>query len=154
MSQFLQNLIARIFSLLANLATPPVQRLLERWATALAGDVPKIGAAWVVKFNDPRAGKTARPCLIDARLRQFGRRVAGTGFVQGEPGDPFQYDGTIVRNVFFGTFRRKDSHILAGTGTFVLKIAADSGAMSGRCTWYHSRIDAVWSSKYIWTRRN
>ena len=154
MKEILQNIISGIFSFLASQASPAIQNLLERWATSLGGDVPRIGSAWVVRFYYPTAAKTARLSLIDARLRQFGRRVSGIGFVQGEPGDPFRYEGVIRRNVFYGTFRRNDAHILAGTGTFVLKIAADSRRMIGRCTWYQSRIDEVWSSKYVWLRSN
>ena len=153
MKEILQNITTRIFSLLASLASPAIQSYLKNWATNLAGDVPRIGSAWVVRLNNPTTTKTARQDLIDARLHQFGRRVSGIGFVQGEPGDPFEYDGFIRRNVFYGAFRRKDAHILAGTGTFVLKITADSRNMIGRCTWYESRIDAVWSSKYVWIRR-
>ena len=152
MKAFAQDIVAYLFSFLARLVSPAVQYLLERWATNLAGDVPRIGVAWVVRFQEPIAIKGSRLNLIDTRLRQFGRRVWGVAYVQGEPGDPFRYDGFIRRNVFYGTFRREDAHVLAGTGTFVLKIAADSRIMTGRCTWYHSQIDDVWSSKYVWVR--
>lgn len=74
------------------------------------------------------------------------------GHVQGEPGDPFVYRGSIKRNVFYGSFSRKDSPVLAGTGTFVLKILSDSRRLEGRCSWYDKILDDVWSSGYAWTR--
>jgi hypothetical protein len=55
--------------------------------------------------------------------------------------------------VFYGTFKRTDSHILAGTGTFVLKISANSRDMTGHCTWYDNALDDVWASEYVWTRK-
>ena len=63
-----------------------------------------------------------------------------------------QLAGRIKRNVFYGSFYRKNERILAGTGTFVLKIIADSRKMVGRCTWYDSLLDDVWSSSYVWLR--
>ncbi len=150
----MQDWIARLFSMFARLVSPSLQGTLERWATNLAGDVPRIGAAWVVRFRYPTPDRSARPCAIDARLHQFGRRVSGIGFVEGEPGDPFRYEGFIRRNVFFGTFRRNDPHVLAGIGVFVLKIAADSRQMTGRCAWYQSQVDGVWPSRFLWRRRS
>ena len=152
MKAIFADLVSRAFSLLAGLATPHFQKILERWATSIEDDVPRIGSTWVVHFRNPGTRRTARPALIDAHLHQFGRRVSGIGFIQGEPAIPFRYEGVIRRNVFYGTFKRKDSHVLTGTGTFVLKIAADSSRMAGRCTWYESRIDDVWSSGYVWVQ--
>lgn len=152
MKEAIQDLIARLLALVAAVVSPAAQNMLERWARSLAGDAPRVGGAWVVRFSYPFPGRGRRRAKIDARLRQFGRRVQGVGFLQGDPGDPFQYEGFIRRNALFGTFRRKDAQMLAGTGTFLLKIAADCSRMSGRCAWYQSRIDDVWSSRYDWRR--
>jgi len=114
-------------------------------------DVPRLAANWVIHFDDPCPGGF-RPAAIDTSLLQFGHQIQGTGHLQGHPGDPFEFRGLIKRNVFYGSFYRKDAHLLAGTGTFVLKIAADSRSMIGHCIWYDSLLDDVWSSKYVWTR--
>jgi len=54
--------------------------------------------------------------------------------------------------VFYGAYRHTDSHVLAGTGTVVLKIEADSRTMEGHCLWFDSGLDAVWRSEYRWER--
>ena len=150
MKRLLQNAITYIFALIARILTPTFQKQIQRLCVHLVADIPQLGNAWVVRFKDPLGSRGSCTKIIDANLQQFGRYLWGNGHFQGEPGDPFIYRGIIKRNAFYGTFRRKDSHILAGTGTFVLKISADSKTMVGRCSWYDSFIDDVWSSKYIW----
>ena len=59
----------------------------------------------------------------------------------------------IRRNAFFGEFRLKNRGLLASTGTFVLKVAADSQQMEGRCGWSDSDNGGVWSAHYEWSRR-
>jgi hypothetical protein len=68
------------------------------------------------------------------------------------PADVFHFRGTIKRNVFYGTFARQDAQVLAGTGTFVLKVMADSKTLIGQCMWYDATLDGVWSSDYEWHR--
>lgn len=149
----IQDIIAFLIAFVARLLTPAFQQWLARLSTRLVADVPRLGTTWVVHFTNPdhRGGSKAK--AIDAALQQFGRFVHGSGHVQGEPQDPFEYRGVISRNVYYGTFRRKDAHVLAGTGTFVLKIDPDSRRMTGRCTWYDNILDDVWSSKYVWERK-
>lgn len=136
------------------MTTPGLERRLSQWASRFDLDVPRIGGAWVLRYrlSQKVAGSDLR--YIDAILHQFGRRVRGVGHVEGEPGDPFEYRGEIIRNTFSGTFRRKDRRILAGTGTFLLKISANSLTMTGRCTWFDSTLDDVWTSVYLWTRKD
>ena len=137
---------------LARLVTPALERRLSHLANYLIADVPRLEGAWVARFRDPRSNGVSEVVALDATLRRFGRRLHGAGHFQGRPGDLFEFRGLIKRNVFYGSFHRKDAHILAGTGTFVLKIAADSRQLAGRCTWYDSLLDDVWQSKYVWTR--
>ena len=152
MKQHIRDFITILLALLARVLTPALQRQVIRLCIHLAGDVPQLGTAWVVRFSNPTRSGSARKVSIDATLQQFGRYVRGRGHIQGEPGDPFIYKGVIKRNTFYGSFRRIDSHILAGTGTFVLKISPDSRRMSGHCTWYDNLMDDVWSSQYLWVR--
>ena len=149
----LQDLIAFILSQAARVLTPALQRQIARLCVHLAADVPQLGTAWVVSFSEPHQSEGTKSAAIDATLQQFGRFLRGNGHLQGEPGKPYEYRGVIRRNVFYGTFRRTDSHILAGTGTFVLKINADSHHMTGHCTWYDNVLDDVWASEYVWTRK-
>ncbi len=150
----LRDLIAFVLSILAKLAGAELRARLSRLSLWLLPDTPALGGAWVVRFLDPLSSGTSRVLKIDAVLTQFGRRVQGTGHVQGEPGDPFEYRGWIRRNAFSGEFRRKNRSVLAGTGTFVVKIAAAGHEMEGRCGWYDSDLDGVWSSRYKWSRRH
>lgn len=152
MKDLLREALTSLLALLARLIAPALQSELSWLASSLSADLPLINAAWCVRFRDVRASGILYSRGIDATLYQFGRRVWGVGHVQAEPGDPFEYRGIIRRNVFYGTFRRKDARILAGTGTFILKIRADSQLMEGRCTWFDSDIDDVRSSAYVWTR--
>jgi hypothetical protein len=138
---------------LARVLTPALQRRVIRLCLLLSGNVPQLGVAWVVRFANPARSGDARNLSIDATLQQFGNLVRGRGHVQGEPGDPFIYRGVLKRNAFYGTFRRVDSHVLAGTGTFVLKISADTRRMTGYCIWYDNLLDDVWSSTYTWARK-
>jgi len=152
MKRISQDALTYALALLARVLTPVFQRRIARLCVRLVADVPQLGTAWVVRFAEPSRSGPAKSDAIDAVLQQYGRFLRGQGHIQGQPGDPFEYQGTIKRNVFYGTFRRKDSHILAGTGTFVLKISADSRRLTGHCTWYDNLLDDVWSSKYVWTR--
>jgi len=149
----LRDILALLLSILAKPAGAELRARLSRASLWLLPDTPTLNGAWVIRYRDPLPGGASRVHKIDAVLTQFGRRVQGSGNVQGEPGDPFEYQGWIRRNAFFGEFRRKRHSVLAGTGTFVVKIAADGQAMQGRCGWYDSDLDAVWSSRYEWTRR-
>jgi len=152
MRPLLQNIIAYVLALVARVLTPAFQRQIARLCMHVVGDVPDLDGARVVNFQDPTPSGRSRKRKIDASLQQFGRYVWGTGHVHGMPGDLFLYRGTIKRNAFYGSFRRVDSHILAGTGTFVLQISADSCHMDGHCSWYDNLLDDVWSSEYAWTR--
>ncbi len=146
----LRDVLAFMLSILAKSASAELSSRLSRFSLWILPDTPALAGAWVVRFRDPLPGGASRVCKIDAVLTQFGRRVQGSGHVQGEPGDPFEYKGWIRRNAFFGDFRRRNRNILAGTGTFVVKIAADGSDMTGRCGWYDSDLDAVKSSPYEW----
>jgi len=148
----LRDILAFALSILAKLAGSELRSRLSRLSLWLLPDTPALRGAWVIRFRDPLASGASRILKIDAVLTQFGRRVQGSGHVQGEPGDPFEYRGWIRRNAFSGEFRRKNRSVLAGTGTFVLKIAADGLEMEGRCGWYDSDLDGVWSSRYFWNR--
>ena len=154
MNLLIRDAIAYSLSILARVLTPTLQQVVARLCMHLVSDVPQLDSAWVVRFTNPgRCGRT-RKLKIDASLQQYGRFLRGHGHLQGEPGDLFEYWGVIKRNVLYGTFRRRDCHVLAGTGTFVLKISANSRAMSGQCTWYDNALDDVWTSSYDWTRKN
>jgi len=153
MRQAFQTIATSALAGLARLLTPAISRQLSRLSTRLVSDVPRLASTWAVRFDDPTRIGGLRPTGIDATLQQFGRIVRGIGHVQGEPGDPFIYRGIIKRNAFYGSFRRVDSHVLAGTGTFVLKISSNSRQMTGQCTWYNSQLDDVWTSSYAWTRK-
>ena len=154
MNTQLQDAAVYILATLARVLTPAFQQWIARMCMHLSSDVPQLGSAWVVRFSDPRDCGRVKKVKIDATLQQFGRFLRGRGHIQGEPGDPFEYRGIIKRNVFYGSFRRTDCHILAGTGTFVAKISSNSRAMAGHCTWYDSLIDDVWHSDYDWTRKD
>ncbi len=153
MKSIIKDIITYVLALIARVLTPAFQRQVARLCSHLVADVPQLGTSWVVHFRQPSRFGQSKANAIDAELQQFGRFLRGNGHVQGEPGDPFKYRGVIKRNVFYGTFRRRSSHLLAGTGTFVLKINADSRRMIGHCTWYDNLLDDVWSSKYVWTRK-
>ena len=113
--------------------------------------VLELAGHWNARFEDP-AFSGALPVSIEATMKQFGRRLCGVGHVQGHPGDTFEFHGMIKRNVLYGTFARTDAHVLAGTGTFVLKIMADSKRLLGTCMWYDGLLDEVWASPYEWRR--
>ena len=149
----IRDIIAFALSILAKPAGAELRARLSRLSLWLLPDTPALGGAWVIRFRDPLPGGASRVRRIDALLNQYGRRVHGTGHVQGEPGDPFEYRGWIRRNAFYGEFRRRNRGVLAGTGTFVVKVAADGHRMLGRCGWYDSHLDAVWNSRYEWSRR-
>ena len=153
MKPALKDALTSVLALLARIATPLLARQLSQLSLRLLPNVPRLAGAWVLRFRDPQPSGHTRVIAVDAVLSQFGRSLSGTGHIQGQPGDPFEFHGSIKRNVVFGSFWRSNAHILAGTGTFVLKISADSRLLTGRCTWYDSLLDDAWSSQYVWTRR-
>lgn len=153
MISILADAISYLLSLVAQSLGPASRRQLSKLSLAISRDVPRIGTTWAVRFDDPTPKGVVRNRGIDASLQQYGRHIRGIGHIQGEPADIFQYEGIIKRNVFFGTFWRRDSHVLAGTGTFVLKVSPDSKQLSGQCSWYDNILDDAWSSDYEWTRK-
>ncbi|HRI87259.1 MAG TPA: hypothetical protein PK869_03290 [Candidatus Hydrogenedentes bacterium] len=153
MITLLADAISYAFSLAAHIAGPASRRQLSKFSLAISRDIPHIGTAWAVQFEDPTRQGSVRLRGIDANLQQYGRHIRGIGHIQGEPTDLFQYEGILKRNVFYGTFWRKNSHVLAGTGTFVLKVNADSRRMTGQCMWYDNTLDDVWLSNYEWNRK-
>lgn len=148
----LRDSLAFILLILAKMAGSTLRSQLSRLSIWLLPDTPALAGAWVIRFRYPLPGGASRVCKIDAVLTQFGRRVQGIGHLQGDPGDPFEYRAWIRRNAFFGEFRRKNRSIIAGTGTFTLKIFANGQTLDGRCGWYDSDLDSVWSSRYDWSR--
>lgn len=153
MKNVVQDTLAYILLLLARILSPKAGEALSRAATRLSGDVPDLNGWWTISFRWPHADGGTKNAEIDAKVRQFGRFFRASGHLHGEPGDPFEYRGTIRRNVLYGTFQRKDSHILAGTGTFIVKVNADNREMEGSCAWYASKLDAVWRSPCLWNYR-
>ena len=153
MKSFLRDILTYVLAILARILTPALQRRVIRLCLHIANDMPQLGTAWVVRFANPTRSGKSRNLAIDATLHQFGRFVRGYGHVHGEPGDLFVYKGVIKRNTFYGSFRRVDSHVLAGTGTFVLKISPNTRELEGHCTWFDNILDDVWSSNYKWTRK-
>ena len=154
MNTQLQDAAAYVLATLARILTPALQQWIAQLCLHLASDVPQLGSNWVVRFSDPGRCGRSKTVRIDATLQQFGRFLRGRGHIQGEPGDPFEYQGVVKRNVLYGSFRRTDCHILAGTGTFVAKISPNSRTMTGHCTWYDNLLDDVWSSTYVWIRKD
>ena len=148
-----RDLLAYILAALSRVLTPAFQRQLVRLCVSLFADLPQLSGAWVIRFAEPGPSGGDTVTAIDAELRQFGRFVRGRGHRQGEPGDPFEYQGVIKRNVLYGSFQRVNANVLAGTGTFVLNISPDSRGLVGHCTWYDNGLDDVWSSNYLWTRK-
>lgn len=152
MKQTFIDVLTYLAAAAARALTPAVQRKMIQLFLALAMDLPKLSGPWVIEFNELAPDGSVRLTAIDAELLQFGRYVRGRGHLQGEPGDPFEYQALIKRNVLYGSFRRSKGNMLAGTGTFVLKISADSRRLLGHCTWYDNLLDDVWSSSYTWTK--
>lgn len=147
------NASSYAIAVLARLLSPALRRHLSRQLARISGELPQLGGVWAVHFENPACyGRKVRRA-IDAELEQFGQFVYGTGHLHGEPGDPFEYRGFVKRNAVYGFFRRKDSNILAGTGTFVLKVSPDTQKMAGHCTWYDNPLDDVWASAYRWTKK-
>ena len=133
MKQPLQEGISIALAALARLLTPALARQLSRLSLLIVVGVPRLGATWTARYREPTRQGGVRQGKVDLVFNQFGSRVWGIGHIEGEPGDPFEFRGQIKWNVFYGTFSRRDTHILAGTGTFVLKIAADTQSMTGSC---------------------
>lgn len=152
MESIFQSLVLKTFSILAHAIAPLFRTRLAKLLRKVSGDIPQVSGAWVIEYQEPDHDNTTCASLIDAKLEQFGTFVIGTGHVQGFPGDPFRYEAVIKRNAMYGTFKRKDSDVLAGTGTFVLKVAADLKTMQGHCSWYDSGLDGVWRSHFLWHR--
>lgn len=143
--------LALLLEMLAELVWPSLGRRLAGTAMGLLPDIPIIAGRWVGSFQDPR------PCgcvanQVHLELHQFGRRLRGTGHLEGAPGDQFEFRGRVKRNIFHGSFSRKDAHNLAGTGAFVLKVTAHAKTMAGNCMWYDGELDRVWESPYYWRR--
>lgn len=153
MNPSIRDALAYLLAAAARLLTPALQRRLAQLCASLSADLPQLGSTWVVHFGEPGEDGGVQAAAIDAELRQFGPFVRGRGHRQGEPGDPFEYRGVIKRNALYGSYRRSRAHVLAGTGTFVVKISPDSRRLSGHCTWYDNALDDVWSSAYTWTRK-
>ncbi|MBI1784431.1 hypothetical protein HYR69_04740 [Candidatus Sumerlaeota bacterium] len=153
MRAIIEDLLARVLSALAKFVTPALERQLAALATELVTDVPRVSGPWVIRFQWPRP-MGGRPETIDATFKQFGREVRGTGQIRGRPAELYRYHARVKRNVLYGTYARKDRHVLAGTGSFTLKINPNSKQMSGYCAWYDSHIDDVWLSTYSWNRND
>ena len=152
MSQIFKDTLALLLGAVAHVVTPTIRHYLRRLCSKLGSDTPLLETAWVVQFHDPTESGGARKRCIDASLEQYGRFVRGQGHIHGKPHDIFVYRGVIKRNALYGQFRRTDAHVLAGTGTFVLKIRADGNLLHGTCTWYDSLLDDVWCSEYAWKK--
>lgn len=142
---------ATLLEVLARASGPLIKWVLQRGACALKPDVPRLAGHWIARFRDPQGSRSV-PVAIEATLTQRGRRISGVAHLMGQPHDVFTFDGTVKRNVFYGSYARLDSHVLAGTGTFVLKVAATSKKLSGHCIWYDAILDDVWVSPYSWER--
>lgn len=144
--------ILTVIAMLAKASSPWIQRAIIAIAGRFDSDTPQIGTHWTANFLDPDAGRNKHARTVEISLNQLGRSVWGQGHLQGRPNDPFEFKGTIKRNAFYGSFRRTNSHVLAGTGAFVLKISANTRFLTGHCSWYDSEVDDVWSTEYRWHR--
>jgi hypothetical protein len=133
---------------------PLLEDRLAQWALRLLPDLPKLGNAWwTLEFYDPTASGTKKRQRVNVELKQFGSKIQGLGYLYRQPEDRFSFEGRLRRNVFQGTFQRDDHHVLAGTGSFVLKILAHSRQLQGYCLWYDGLLDQVWASEYHWKRK-
>jgi len=139
--------LTEILRLLAKLVSSSLERRLEAWSARLTPDLPRLSGGWVVGFSYPKPLRGRGRDRINLTFKQFGARIDGVGHVEGMPDDPLVYEGRINRNVLYGTVRRKNRGVLAGLGTFVLKIGSDSRTLVGTCAWYQSRKDGVWASR-------
>ncbi len=139
-------LLSVLASVVANILVLLVRPGINVWRH-LFTDVPKIKGRWRVTVSEP--GRLT-PQKLEVELNRFGRSVYGEGNLVGKREDPFTFTGEIRRQAFFGTFRRKKSRVLAGTGTFLLKILADDKSMTGHCNWYDKDLDNTWTSGYEW----
>lgn len=132
--------------------TEPVRQHIANFATKQLYDRAILAGQWSAEFSDPSVHGGPIPLTVDVKLSQFGKRLSGYGEIRGKPGDRFDFQGFVKRNVFIGTYARTNRHVLAGTGNFVLKIVADSKRMHGKCLWYDGLLDEVWTSGYLWKR--
>jgi len=153
MKSLFQDIFSYILLSLSKILAPKTGAALARLATQFSSDLPDLNAPWVIRFRWPAGAGRSQAARIDVTIRQFGKFIRASGHPEGEPDALFEYTGTIRRNVVYGTFRRKDSHVLAGTGAFIIKILADNRTLAGSCAWYASRPDAVWRSPHVWRRR-
>lgn len=136
-------------SLVAGLLLPRIVRVLNNiWNHFFTG-VAKVEGNWVATFTEPDGTENN----IEVRLKRLGTAVRGTGYVTGRSDDPFCFRGTLKRQSLAGDFWRSRSRVLAGTGAFLLKVAADEKTMLGFCSWYDTETDAVWNSNYRWNKR-
>lgn len=149
----LNEWIVLVLKLIARLTGPLLERRLARLALRLLPDLPHLEDYWTLEFEEPphRGNKRTKRRVI-MKLSQFGRNLGGIGHFQRSPQDSFTFTATIRRNVLYGSFSRSEHHILAGTGTFVLKIGAHSRRLEGHCLWYDGLLDTVWASPYRWKR--
>lgn len=150
-SKMLREIIAIVLEGAAHFVWTRLHGRLARMATTLLTDVPVLAGNWAATFRDP-APDGVELLKVQVQLRQFGRNLRGCGHIVDHPGDSFRFQGTLKRNVFFGSFQRKDAHVLAGTGAFVLKVSPDSRRMAGSCMWFDGLLDDVWTSEYRWGR--
>jgi len=147
----LNEFLAKVLQLIAALAWPRLRERLSIMAQELLPDLPELAGYWIAHFEDPTP--TGRAVMsVEICLQQVGRSLRGQGHILAQPGETFNFQGAIRRNVFFGSFARQDTRVLAGTGAFILKIIADSKHLRGNCLWYDGSLDDVWVSPYHWQR--
>lgn len=147
----MNELLAKILQLIAAFVWPRLRERLALIAQELLPDIPELAGYWVAHFEDPTPNGRA-VMSVEICLRQFGRSLRGQGRILAQPYEAFNFHGSIRRNVFFGSFARQDTRVLAGTGAFILKIIADSRHLRGNCLWYDGSLDDVWVSPYHWQR--
>ena len=127
---------------------PSTVRFLSNASSNLLGDFPKIEGDWEVEFTE-HDGSDKK---IELTIERFGKSVKGSGHIVGNSVDPFIFRAVLKRQVLVGNFRRSRS-VLAGTGSFLLKISADEKSMCGHCCWYENNIENICSSNYKWTKK-
>ena len=147
----MNEFIAQVLQLVAACVWPRLRERLAVIAYDLLPDLPELSGQWVAHFHDPTPEGSAL-LAVEVNLKQFGRSLRGEGRVLAQPDAAFNFRGMIRRNVFFGSFARQDTRVLAGTGAFILKIIADSRNLRGSCLWYDGGLDDVWVSPYSWRR--
>ena len=145
MIAFLLSIVA---SLIAGLVLKDVIRVLRDAWNHLLSAPPRIEGDWEATFIEPDGtSKTAQ-----VTLKRLGRSIHGHGFITGSGTDPFTFTGRVERHALIGSFSRRRRRVLAGSGTFVLKILADDDEMRGACIWYDKDADEPWKCTYVWKR--